>query len=63
MTDFNYLLNPPLSVGTSINGFVKMVRRSYYCLALTISPDYQNTFGHLFDPITDRGGAHCFDLQ
>ena len=27
MTDFTYLLNPPLSVGTSINGFVKMVRR------------------------------------
>ena len=25
VTDFNYLLNPPLSVGTSINGFVKMV--------------------------------------
>ena len=26
VTDFAYLLNPPLSVGSSIIGFIKMVR-------------------------------------
>ena len=30
VTDFGYLLNPPLSVGTSINGFVKMVKESVF---------------------------------
>ena len=29
VTDFTYLLNPPLSVGCSIDGFIKMVRKVF----------------------------------
>ena len=34
VTDFTYFLNPPLSVGCSIDGFVKMVRKTFQTMQI-----------------------------
>ena len=64
VTDFTYLLNPPLSVGCSIDGFVKMVRKIFSDNTdfVIIKLGCQDTFGGLFNSITGRGSPHCFDL-
>lgn len=66
INDFTYILNPPLSIGNTVSGFVKMVRK---LLNNTLtddnvkSSDHKDTLGGLLNSFADWRSPYCFDLQ